>query len=215
MLVLWEAENVLLCSFNAEKKYEPIVFTGKRWLFWCTICFAAIPTSLLSCLTWIRPILLLLYTLLPAWMNILRRVPQGILLLLVPSDFARDNILDLVASHGIHPRRIVFMSKMPWKKHLHRAAACDLLLDTFVYGAHTTASDMLWQWVPVVSLASWGSGRMPSRVASSILHSMTTDTYSTSSSSSPTPVSPQPHHTVAYSVAEYEDIVVRWVALSF
>jgi len=164
-------ENVLLCSFNAEKKYEPIVFT--------------------------------------AWMNILRRVPQGILLLLVPSDFARDNILDLVASHGIHPRRIVFMSKMPWKKHLHRAAACDLLLDTFVYGAHTTASDMLWQWVPVVSLASWGSGRMPSRVASSILHSMTTDTYSTSSSSSPTPVSPQPHHTVAYSVAEYEDIVVR------
>lgn len=30
--------------------------------------------------------------------------------------------------------------QLPWKKHLHRVSACDLLLDTLVYGAHTTAS---------------------------------------------------------------------------
>jgi predicted O-linked N-acetylglucosamine transferase (SPINDLY family) len=153
-------------------------------------------------------------------MNILRRVPRALILLLVPSDFARRNILSQVAVHGISPARVVFLSKAPWGRHLYRAAACDLLLDTFVYGAHTTASDMLWQWVPVVSLAAWGAGRMPSRVAASIVHSLghehASASTSTSTSSTSTTgedasfVAPQPHHAVAYSVAEYEDIIVRY-----
>ena len=140
-------------------------------------------------------------------MNILRRIPQSILLLLVPSDFARGNILRQAASQGISPNRITFLSKIPWKKHLHRAAACDLLLDTFVYGAHTTASDMLWQWVPVVSLAAWGTGRMPSRVAASIIESLSSPIFSSHRAADY--LSGQPYHAVAYSVFEYEDIVVR------
>lgn len=46
------------------------------------------------------------------WMNILRRVPTALLLLLVPSDVARQNILSLVAAHGILPERIAFMSRV-------------------------------------------------------------------------------------------------------
>jgi hypothetical protein len=31
---------------------------------------------------------------------------------------------------------------------------------------------MLWMWVPIISLQSWGSNRMPSRVPSSISSSL-------------------------------------------
>lgn len=30
---------------------------------------------------------------------------------------------------------------------------CDIALDNFVYGAHTTASDLLWQGIPIVSIS--------------------------------------------------------------
>jgi predicted O-linked N-acetylglucosamine transferase (SPINDLY family) len=36
-------------------------------------------------------------------------------------------------------------------------AACDIVLDTFVYGAHTTASDVLWSGVPKIA----HSGKSP------------------------------------------------------
>ena len=37
--------------------------------------------------------------------------------------------------------------------HLLRIAICDLALDNFVYGAHTTASDLLWRGVPIVTIS--------------------------------------------------------------
>eukprot|EP01037_Dinobryon_pediforme_P034878 gene34878-41008_t len=85
---------------------------------------------------------------------------------------AKENILNQAEFFGILRSRIHFVPSMKWKDHLFRAAACDLVLDTFVYGAHTTSSDMLWMWVPVLSLAGWGSGRMPSRVAAAITQSL-------------------------------------------
>ena len=69
------------------------------------------------------------------------------------------------------------------------------------------SQDMLWQWVPVVSLAAWGAGRMPSRVASSILTHLV-DPMSPKTDEGPNTL--QPYHSIAYSVAEYEDIVVRY-----
>lgn len=41
---------------------------------------------------------------------------------------------------------------MAWRQHLHRLAACDLVLDNFHYTSHTTATDVLWQWVPLLTL---------------------------------------------------------------
>src|SRR5262249_2385043 len=57
----------------------------------------------------------------------------------------------------------------PWASstdHLGRIACADLALDSFPYGSHTTASDMLWAGVPLVALK-----RAPftSRVSASIL----------------------------------------------
>ena len=44
---------------------------------------------------------------------------------------------------------------MDWKHHLHRVGACDLVLDTFVYNAHTTASDLLWMAVSFSSVTHY------------------------------------------------------------
>ena len=58
---------------------------------------------------------------------------------------------------------------MPWEEHLIRITTCDLVLDTLVYGAHTTASDVLWMWVPILCLETYSTHRMPSRVSGSII----------------------------------------------
>lgn len=96
---------------------------------------------------------------------------------------------------------------MKWRSHLYRIAACDIFLDNFIYGAHTTAADILWQWVPMVTLAGvrviiviitgtgYGfQGKMSSRVASSLLQSLGGDST----------------HLIAHTIKEYEDLVIRY-----
>jgi predicted O-linked N-acetylglucosamine transferase (SPINDLY family) len=50
--------------------------------------------------------------------------------------------------------------------HLARYRAADLVLDTFPYNAHTTASDALWMGVPMMTRMG---NSFASRVAASIL----------------------------------------------
>ena len=72
--------------------------------------------------------------------------------------------------------------------------------------------DLLWQWVPVVSLAGWGSGRMPSRVASSITSNLSFRSQVDNKHGDDMEhhkVELQPHHCIVYSIAEYEDVVIR------
>ena len=147
------------------------------------------------------------------WMNVMRRLPHALLLLQDTNKEAKENILREAAFFGIHRGRIYFLPTLRWKEHLFRAATCDLVLDTFVYGAHTTSSDMLWMWVPVLSLASWGSGRMPSRVAAAITQSLSASVDDKDgdgdgdllSSDVLEPVDV----TVEYSVKGYEDTAIR------
>ena len=89
-------------------------------------------------------------------MNILKRLGSDAMLLLldVDSTFTRDNILKQALFHGVSLTRIAFLGKLKWEQHLDRAGACDVVLDTFVYGAHTTCSDMIWMGVPVIALES-------------------------------------------------------------
>ena len=73
-------------------------------------------------------------------------------------------------SKGIRTSRIIFAERLPdLSDHLARYQSADLFLDTFPYGAHTTASDALWTGLPVLTL----SGKsFASRVASSLLHTI-------------------------------------------
>ena len=103
-----------------------------------------------------------------AWMQVLHRVPKAVFILLSVSPDVKETLRNEAIFLGVHPKRLIFIPKRGWKEHLIRSAECDLVLDTFVYGAHTTASDVLWMGVPLLSLRGFGSNRMPSRVAASI-----------------------------------------------
>ena len=142
------------------------------------------------------------------WMNILRRTQNAVLLLLVTDtsdNFVEDNIKMQALYHGISSSRLIFLYHLPWIQHLERAGACDLVLDTFVYGAHTTSTDMLWMWVPILALQSWGHGRIPSRVASSIVDSLIINDNDPKRKHSENVLKT----TLVTSVNEYEDVAIR------
>ena len=101
------------------------------------------------------------------WMNILKEVPDSVLWLMRPNEYAINNILDEASKKGIDKKRIIFADNLPNKEHLDRLKLADIFLDTFPYNAHTTASDTIRMGVPIVTL----NGRsFASRVCTSILY---------------------------------------------
>jgi predicted O-linked N-acetylglucosamine transferase (SPINDLY family) len=103
------------------------------------------------------------------WMRLLEATPGSVLWLLHMSDDARDNLLREAANRGIDPDRIVFAPTLPVSQHVARNAAADLFLDTYPYGAHTTANDALLAGLPVITCAG---ETLVSRIAGSQLHAI-------------------------------------------
>lgn len=100
------------------------------------------------------------------WMRLLRRIPGSVLWLLSGDEAARDNLRREAESRGVAADRLIFASFLPFGQHLARYALADLFLDTFYYGAHTTAADALWSGLPVLTCL----GRtMAARQAASIV----------------------------------------------
>jgi protein O-GlcNAc transferase len=87
------------------------------------------------------------------WMRLLAAVPGSVLWLRGDNGTAQDNILRHAERHGIAGSRILFARHADERTYYARMAAADLFLDTFHYGAHTTASDALWAGLPVVTRA--------------------------------------------------------------
>jgi predicted O-linked N-acetylglucosamine transferase (SPINDLY family) len=101
-----------------------------------------------------------------AWMRILRRTPDSVLWLLSGSRSGGERLRQNAEARGVESERLLFAPRMPKAEHLERHRLADLFLDTFVYNAHTTASDALWAGLPVLSL----QGRLfQSRVCASLL----------------------------------------------
>jgi predicted O-linked N-acetylglucosamine transferase (SPINDLY family) len=91
-----------------------------------------------------------------AWMKILSGVAGSVLWLLQSSPETDARLRQMAAAAGIAPERICFAPKRPNPQHLARYVLADLFLDTFPYGAHTTASDAMWMGTPVVTLEGRG-----------------------------------------------------------
>lgn len=101
-----------------------------------------------------------------SWLTILERTPGSVLWLLTATKATNERLRGFAADRGIGAERIIFAEKLRNAEHLARYPLADLFLDSFPYGAHTTASDALWMGVPIVTL----QGRsFSTRVCSSLL----------------------------------------------
>ncbi len=113
-----------------------------------------------------------------AWLRILAAVPGSVLWLWHDQARAQANLRAAAAAAGVDPARLVFAATLPQSAHLARLGLADLFLDSFPYGAHTTASDALSQGVPIITRA----GRsFASRVATSLLNAIGLPELSTAS----------------------------------
>lgn len=103
-----------------------------------------------------------------AWMKILAGVPGSVLWLLDSIAGTNERLRKLAEARGVDPQRLCFAPKRPNPQHLARYRLAGLFLDTFPYGAHTTASDAMWMGVPVLTM----SGRtFASRVCAGLVTS--------------------------------------------
>lgn len=106
------------------------------------------------------------------WMDILKRTPGSVLWLYRSNDRMAFNLRREARAQGVAPERLLFAPNKKKAAHLARLQLADLFLDTFICGAHTTASDSLWAGVPVLT---WPGERFASRVAASLLHAVGLD----------------------------------------
>lgn len=101
-----------------------------------------------------------------AWTAILKAAPGSVLWLYSGAPGVRENLENHAVAAGLSPGRLIFADPAPHAEHLARHALADLVLDTWPYGAHTTASDALRMAIPVLTLP----GRsFASRVGASLL----------------------------------------------
>jgi predicted O-linked N-acetylglucosamine transferase (SPINDLY family) len=87
-----------------------------------------------------------------AWMRILKAAPDTVLWMLEPGPVAREYLAEATRRAGVDPARVVYAAKMKQEPHLARMQYCDLMLDPWPYGGHTTTGDALFAGVPVLTL---------------------------------------------------------------
>jgi predicted O-linked N-acetylglucosamine transferase (SPINDLY family) len=103
------------------------------------------------------------------WMRTLQAVPGSVLWLLADNEWAQENMLREADAHGVARERLIFAPRAAPPEYLARLQLADLFLDTFPYNAGTTANDVLWMGVPLLTC----SGRSYiSRMAGSLLHAV-------------------------------------------
>jgi predicted O-linked N-acetylglucosamine transferase (SPINDLY family) len=100
------------------------------------------------------------------WLQILKAVPGSVLWLLNPSADTLGRLGAFAEANGVDPARLIGAPTLANPYHLARYPLADLFLDSFPYGAHTTASDALWMGVPVLTLSG---GSFASRVCGSLV----------------------------------------------
>ena len=87
------------------------------------------------------------------WMRLLGAIPGSVLWLLETSAEAKENLRREAHRAGVDPQRLIFAPRVGVGEHVARNAAADLFLDTYPYGAHTTANDALLAGLPLLTCA--------------------------------------------------------------
>lgn len=103
-----------------------------------------------------------------AWMDILKQVDGSVLWLREHVSTTTGNLRVAAEKAGVDPDRLIFAPPVAnMHDHLARHRHADLFLDTFVYGAHSTAADAIAMGLPVLTRAG---PAMPARVGASLCH---------------------------------------------
>ena len=107
---------------------------------------------------------------LDSWSRILLNTKDSVLWISENNADFRKNIQAEFGIRSIKPERIIFAQRVDsMGDYLARYKLADLFLDTFPYGAHTTALDSLKAGVPVLTLLGQS---FPGRVAASLLNTI-------------------------------------------
>ena len=103
------------------------------------------------------------------WMDVLRESSNSVLWLLEVNADAKKNLKKEAQTRGVDQGRLIFAPWVSQENHLARLGMADVVLDTWHYNAHTTASDALWMGVPMVTLPG---NTFSSRVGASLLSAL-------------------------------------------
>ncbi len=103
------------------------------------------------------------------WMRLLRAVDGSVLWLRYDNDQACANLRQEAERRGVAGDRLVYARRMGIAEHLARHRHAGLFLDTYPYGAHTTASHALWAGLPVLTMRG---ETFVSRVGASLLNAI-------------------------------------------
>jgi len=103
------------------------------------------------------------------WMNLLDKVKNSYLILLVKDEIIKKNLIKEIINHNQDPNRVKFLNFINNDEHLARHQLIDLYLDTFNYNGHTSSVDSLYSGVPVLSKIG---NSFSSRVCASVLEAV-------------------------------------------
>lgn len=88
------------------------------------------------------------------WMEVMRKVPLAILRMQQCDDDTRANLFAEAEIRGVDPGRLEISEKvLDYYIHMERMSECWVFFDAPKYNGHTSASDVLYGGVPVVTLA--------------------------------------------------------------
>ncbi|PZD74981.1 Lipopolysaccharide assembly protein B [Acaryochloris thomasi RCC1774] len=90
-------------------------------------------------------------TVFSVWMKILQQVPNSVLWLSDGPDPVKVNLRQAAQAHGVAAERLIFAPRLPFDEYLARYQFADLFLDTFSYGAGSTAICALSAGVPLLT----------------------------------------------------------------
>jgi len=102
------------------------------------------------------------------WMRVMKRVPRTKLWLLKFDPDAEINLRKEARRHGVDPSRLVVHDFFPLQWEFIVKSMAAVFLDTPVFNAHTTASDVLWAGLPILAIPG---NNFAQRVSSSFLRS--------------------------------------------
>lgn len=100
------------------------------------------------------------------WLDLLRQVPRSVLWLRAHDAAMITSLSARAQAAGVAPERLIFAPSASEPVHLGRLACADVFLDTFPYSAGSTAADLLWAGVPVLTCTG---DTFLSRMAASIV----------------------------------------------